>query len=998
MPVLAARKPYSIGSTESMTGERISSSFNGTLPLSVTASTLKPAVPVSVAVCQRKSTFGDKVYLVASSCGVSRARRLLYTESMVAPILATKLYLPPRRSAAVSRPRLIDRLNQGLRGKLTLISAPAGSGKSTLISEWAATSSNSGAQSPASTRIAWLALDEGDADPVRFLAYLVAAVQTVDVTLGIDALALLQSPRPPPVESLLTMLLNDLALLTERLILVLDDYHVIEAPPVDQALSYLLDHLPSQVHLVIITREDPNLHLARLRGRGQLNEVRAADLRFTAPEAARFLNQAMGLALSADEIEALLERTEGWAVGLQLAALALQGAIVAEGPDVSARFIASFTGSHHFVMDYLVEEVLQQQPAQLQAFLLETAILQRLTGPLCDALTGQDTGQETLERLERTNLFIISLDDERRWYRYHHLFAELLRQRSNQARRDELPALHQRASVWYEQHAIFDEAIEHALLARDFARAAAQIERVAESLWAGGIDSRLRRWLEALPADLRDASPHLCIFHAWYLLAAGQQEAAEEAIRVAEAGLRAAGPDAIDPGGAMAEVPAVRDRLSSRGKVAVLHAFAAFYRGDGSGIIHHARQALADLPDNSLAWRGPATHLLGDGYDFNGEMEKAHAARTVAIETNGGADQLQNIIANLKLAITLRHMGRLPEVVTRCQQQNDIAHASGMAHSVVGGWLLAIWGEALAERNQLAEALEKARQGVELTERGGDVAMLGWSYLCLIRVLFSHGEIAEADAIVRKIEFLAHEAFVPPWIVTLNRAWQVRLWLAQGEVETAAAWAAAHRLDPCATPVYHHEIENMTLARVMLAQGKAAQAMALIQRQCEAAQASGRKARVIEMLVILALAREAEDDRRGAIAALRQALTRAEPGGFMQIFVDEGPPLATLLRAAGTRGVQPAYVRRLLAASTNGTPAQSVSPPRRSQTELVEPLSQRELEVLELVAQGLSNREISERLYLSLNTIKGHNRNIFGKLAVRRRTEAIARARELGLL
>ena len=445
---------------------------------------------------------------------------------MSTSILATKLYIPPPRPKVVLRPRLVERLDEGLHHKLTLISAPAGFGKTTLVSEWVASCERA---------TAWLSLDEGDNDLARFLAYLVAALQTIMADMGEGVLAVLQSPQPPPIESMLTALLNEITATPDDFILVLDDYHVMDAQPVDHALTFLLEHLPPQMHLVIATREDPQLPLARLRARGQLTELRAADLRFTPSEAAEFLNRVMGLNLSADDIAALETRTEGWITGLQMAALSMQGR------SDTASFIQAFTGSHRFVLDYLVEEVLQRQPEHMRSFLLQTAVLDRLNGSLCDAVTGREDGRGMLETLERGNLFVIPLDDRRQWYRYHHLFADVLQTRLMEEWPDQVSALHRRASVWYEQNGLPSDAIRHALAAEDFERAADLIELAGPVVEESSQTATWLGWVRALPDELVRARPVLSVWYAYALLGRGEMEAAEARLTDAERWLELVG-------------------------------------------------------------------------------------------------------------------------------------------------------------------------------------------------------------------------------------------------------------------------------------------------------------------------------------------------------------------------------------------------------------------------------------------------------------------------
>jgi LuxR family maltose regulon positive regulatory protein len=922
---------------------------------------------------------------------------------MAIPLLKTKLYIPPVRPELVSRPRLIERLNAGLHRKLTLISAPAGFGKTTLVSEWV--QAMGGATPPIA--VAWLSLDESDNDPTRFLAYFVATLQTIEASIGKGALSALESPQPPPTEGILTSLINEIAAIPDRIVLVLDDYHLIEAQPIHDALTFLLRRLPPQMHLVIVTREDPPLPLARLRARGQLTELRAAELRFTSSEAAEFLNQVMGLDISAENIAALETRTEGWIAGLQLAAISMRG-----HDDATSR-IKSFTGSNRFVLDYLVEEVLDQQSESVQTFLLQTAVLDRLTGSLCDAvrfggakspsssLGTADDGQATLEMLERANLFIVPLDDERRWYRYHHLFADLLRQRLRQNQPERVPTLHTRASKWYEQNGLIDEAIDHALRAEDSERAVYLIEQHVDTIWAHGEYPKLRRWLVGLPDELVLSRPQLSIFRAWELFANGQSDAAERFLQAAELAYDPSIDQASETESQSQDQPSCSSGLRVRGRAAAIQAWMAAYRRHNiSGLIQHLRQALEYVPDQDLDWRGALAITLADAHAFRGDMRAAYQARLEALKVCEAAGNTYLFMYNsAKLALNLKAQGRLLQVQELCQQRVRFANESGMSKTAVVGWLLAIWGEVLAEINDLDGALDLVEKSIELTERGGDVGMLGWSCLCLTRVLFSKGDMAGAEEIVQKMDKVARESIVPTWIMNLNAAWQSRIWLAQDKLEAAAQWVRERGLEPDKAPTHVSAFEYIALARILIAQGRWDETTRLLQRMLEAAEVGGNTTRVIEIMMLQALAFQAGGDTTRAMDALERALTLAEPEGFIRIFVDEGPPMARLLYEALARGIAPDYARRLLAAFPMPEPEQDGSPDTQApESDLIEPLSERELEVLQLIAEGLTNPEIASRLFLSLHTVKTHARNIYGKLGVHNRTEAVTRAMALGVL
>ena len=917
------------------------------------------------------------------------------------PILQTKLYVPPIRPELVSRPRLIERLNAGLSAshRLTLVSAPAGFGKTTLVSEWVAA-----CERP----VAWLSLEEADGDLTRFLTYLVAALQTLALraaegsapTIGEGVLGALQSPQPPPTEAMLTALVNEIVATPEAFILVLDDYHALESVPVDQALAFLLDHLPPQMHLVIATREDPHLPLARLRARGQLTELRAADLRFTPAEAAGFLNQVMGLALSADDIAALESRTEGWIAGLQLAAISMQG-----NEDVSG-FIRDFAGDHRYIVDYLVEEVLKRQPGPIRRFLLQTAILDRLSGSLCDAVTGGEDGAARLEALQRGNFFVIPLDDKRAWYRYHHLFAGVLRLRLMAEQPDQVSALHRRASEWYEHHGSAADAIHHALAAEDFERAANLAELAKPAMSRNRQMATLLGWLKQLPDDLIRCRPVLNVDYALALMACGQLEGVEARLQEAERRLTTTGDVSERPEGPAVGMVVVDEEEFRRlpGMIPLIRAALALDRGDMAETVKHARRVLDLAPKDDHLMRGGAASQLGLAAWTNGDLE---AARRMTADGMTHMRLVGNISDAIGGAIVLADIqitqGCLHEAMATYQRALQWATEPGAP--VRPGAADMVVGMSALHREH--NDLETATQLLLTSQALGELAGLQqnpyrWR-AAMARIREAQGDLDGALDLLDEAERLYDGAFSPN--VRPVAARRARVWAAQGRLGDALGWARERGLSVEDDLSYLHEFDHITLARVLLARyqadhadGSMSAVVGLLERLLKAAEEGGRRGSAIEILVVQAVAYHAQGDLAAALLPLWHALALAEPEGYVRIFLDEGPSMRHLLREASTRGIMPDYTGKLLAAFGVGERKSEGKPGLPPVQPLIEPLSPRELEVLRLIAQGLSNREIGERLFLALSTVKGHNRIIFDKLQVRSRTEALARARDLGLL
>ncbi len=912
---------------------------------------------------------------------------------MPTPILNTKLYVPPPRPEVVFRPRLVELLNENLQRRLTLVSAPAGFGKTTLLGEWAA-----GCGRP----VAWLSLDEEDSDPTRFLVYLVAALQTVAANIGEGVSGALQSPQPPPAESLLTALLNEVSSVEEDFVLVLDDYHVIDAGAVDDALTFLIEHLPPNMHLVVATREDPRLPLARLRARGQLAELRAADLRFTPSEAAEFLGGVMGLSLSEKDISALEARTEGWIAGLQLAALSMRSRADTAG------FIESFTGSHRFVLDYLVEEVLQHQPERVQSFLMQTSILDRLSGPLCDALTGQEGGSRTLQALERSNLFVVPLDDRRRWYRYHHLFADVLQARMMEKRPDQAPALHRRASEWYEQEGLPEEAIRHALAAGDFGRAAALVERAVPAMRQSRQEITLLGWLRALPDELFHTRPVLSVGYAGALLLGGEIEGAHARLRDAERWLdTAANPARPEPPSAEMVVVDEEEFRRLPASIAVYRAASALARGDVPDTVKYALRALDLMAEDDHLGRGAAAGLLGLAYWASGDLESAR--RTYA----GGMAHLQaagNVSDAIGCAIALAVIriaqGRLREAMRTYERGLQLAKEQGDPTMRGTADMHVGMSELYRERNDLDAATQHLLRSKEQGERAGLPQNPYRSRVATARIREAQGDLDGALELLHEAERLYVSDYHPN--VRPISALKARMWIRQGRLGEALDWTRERGLSPNDDLSYLREFEHITLARVLITRYESGltersihEALGLLDRLLEAAEEGERTGSVIEVLVLQALAHQARGDISMALAPLERALKLAEPEGYVRTFIDEGAPMARLLSEAAARGIAPDYTGKLLAAfeaeaRRNGgelpLPASPASQPP------IESLSRRELEVLRLLGTELSGPEIANELVVALSTVRTHTKSIYRKLGVKSRRAAVRRAAELGLI
>jgi len=906
---------------------------------------------------------------------------------MSAQILTTKLHIPPPRSNLVLRPRLSKRLNESLHRKLTLISAPAGFGKTTLLSEWIAvpTPSHRPIGEGLEVRAAWFSLDDGDNDPVRFWSHFIAAVQILFPNVGEGTMGTLQSPQTPSIESILTSLLNEITAIP-----VLDDYNAIDSKPIDTALAFLIERLPPQMHLVIATREDPDLPLARLRARDQLIELRVKDLRFTETEAAEFLNQAMGLRLSIEDVAALETRTEGWIAGLQLAALSMQGL------EDTAGFIQSFTGSHRFVLDYLLEEVLQKQPENIQAFLLRTSIFERMRGELCDAvlLDSSINGQEILEHLERANLFVIPLDHERRWYRYHHLFAELLRARLARAYPDQIADLHRRASDWYAGNKFFYEAISHAITAKDWNRAADIMERLDELRMSGETNTQLG-WFEAFPPQVLHDRPRLGLAFAWALFMSNQSDRAERQL------------DQL--------VSLVQDVPSLLGEMYVIRMMLAARRFDAPVFYALAQQALSRVRREEVSPRCRILITLGVVYEeMSGDLVAAKNAFREAYELSEMSPSI-SVVGNAPLPlITLAYLadyesleGNLRNAAKMYEQAIELAEKWGGQSSLALCFVQQGKASLLYEQNDLDGATQALQECFRIGELWKSPRLLVPAYGLSALVMQTRGQVKEANALIQRAEQAARDPYSSPYDLGMLALYQISLWIVQNDFQAIANWEQDHDLNWRLQTGRARDALTIMLTRAQISHYHRTHddthlkhARTMIEPVLEQAQASGLTFNAIRLRLLDALVSYTEKNTSSAITKLNQALALAEPENYFRSFVDLGKPMHELLlwsleNPLLTDPRLRTYVSRLLPQFDTDVP---VVPSQPKVEALIEPLTERELDVLRLIAKGLSNREIGDRLFLALSTVKGHTRIIFDKLQVQRRTEAVARARELGLL
>jgi LuxR family maltose regulon positive regulatory protein len=930
----------------------------------------------------------------------ARTRR----EHQADALVTTKLAIPAARASLVARPHLVDRLQAGLEGPLTLLTAPAGSGKTTLLSAWRA---SRGRDMP----LAWVALDASDNDLVQFWRYVLNALDLVRPGVSSDALALLRSPEPVPIEVVLAQLINSLSAPGEDAVLVLDDYHLIEVEAIHRGLAFLLDHLPPSLHLVISTRADPPLQLARLRANGLVMEIRANDLRFTVDEAAAFLTEVMSLELTADDVAALEARTEGWIAGLQLAALSLQG----RSPDELTVFVAAFAGSHRHVADYLGEEVLARQPDDMQQFLLHTSVLDRMCAALCAAVVADDGEQQDdvarcqvrLDELERGNLFVVALDDHREWYRYHHLFAELLRHRLLSHAPEGVPQLHSRASAWFEGQGLLHDAIEHAFSSEDPEHAANLLELALSGLVARGSSGSLWGWLNALPDPIMRDHPRLCVTRGWLLLGRGGNVGrAQGWLDVAYEALEGA-----------TQTDEERNLL---GSLAAARSFAATLHGDAEAAVRNGEEALTCLRPGSILERGLAGLSLGRAYMAQGDLPRAERTfGDAAVAARAWrSSPFPAVWAMVSQSCAQRGLGMLRRAAATCQQAiewcTSVDHPSAL-HAV--GIVHVALADLHREWNELDLAMRRVGEGLDLCAplKDDPIAQVV-PLLVMARIQQAQGDRAGAFASVHQAKQL-NQTLEGAGYADVLEAYEAQLWLM--EENLAAATARADALEETIPQsvelsafLFNYRKEHLDIApiQVLIARGRAAgdtaclnMALDLLEKSCPDWDRGRPSWLQIKTLVLQALAHHALGNVANAVSAAEQAIARAQPEGYIRVFADEGPVLADVLRQVPICSAYHDYVTALLAVldgcRNGGIPAAECpgnsgfpGPP------LTEPLSSRELEVLRLLTVGQSNPDIARSLYVEVNTVKTHIRNLYGKLGVHNRMQAVQRARELRLI
>lgn len=901
-------------------------------------------------------------------------------KSLVYPILDTKLFIPEVKSELVRRKRLILLLNEGVDKRLILISAPAGFGKTTLLSEWV---------SQSDTPVAWISIDSADNDPIYLIQYIIVALQTIEPQFANDVLELLTSPHQMTTDSIMLFLIKEIEKFPCRFILAMDDYHLINTQKTNRILELLLERMPQQMCLAIATRADPGFPFSRLRVTNQLTEIRISDLYFTKEETSLFFSQVMQLDLTEKEIEKLLSRTEGWIAGLQLAALSLK-----DRGDVQD-FIDDFAGNDRLVADYLAEEVLRRQPQEIQQFLIRTSILNRFSESLCAHITGQKDCQTILERLEQDNLFLVPLDTKRQWYRYHHLFADLLKQRLLLNDRDWVDQLHIKASDWYQTNGCREEAIDHAIAAKDFKQAAELMEKMLENSWQGGEQVMIINWLKKLPDQIISSYPNLCICHSSILFESGQQDLAEACLSKLDASL-SINPSAlkhnqeenpIRKGGGLAV-------SEIQGRIAAQRTYWATFKGDLDSIDRYSQQALDHLNKKDDAWKMLVYLGSAISSEVRGDVEAAMKTHYEAVNyAKRSGSVYYYLYTRLWLALVLKTMGQLPESMEICQQLLSDVNEKKLTFNIAKGHAFGAWGEMIYERNELEESYAYARKGVALLEEGHDINNIGWRYVCLGNILCSRRDIDSTNALVPKMEALLATWAIPPWIASSIEAVRSRIWMMRNNIKEIESWVEQNMIEPEGGLNRFYESKYVELSRILVHLGRCDDAQKIISPLLIKQEREGRGLHLIETLMVQTRIFKIKNRINEAIDTLARAFSVASPGGYLRVFADEKKLVGNLLNkfSDSQKEEQRSFIMKLR--------AELVKEKTVSYSHvLVEQLSEREMDVLRIISAGLSNKKTAESLFISVNTLKTHLQNIYGKLGVHNRTEAVFKAKEIKIL
>jgi len=933
---------------------------------------------------------------------------------MPAPLLTTKLSFPPIAKYLVERPSLVEKLHECLTPgiRLVLVSAPAGFGKTTLINAWVTGLKRTEIQ-PAHT-FAWLSLDHADNDPVTFWTYIITTLQSQREGIGRQSLKLLQMTTPPDLDGCLGLLINELAEIPNPFVLVLDDYHLIRNSTIHTSLTFLLEHMPSQFHLTLLSRTDPPLPLALLRSRGQLLQIRSRDLRFSMDEAGSFLNAGMELNLSGQAVEALNRKTEGWIAGLQLAALSIREAASLEDRGKVEEFIASFSGSNRYILDFLIEEVLNQQSEEIQNFLLKTSILDRLCSPLCNALlqdlegSGQPESQKVLEYLDNYNLFILPLDDQRYWYRYHQLFTDLLRKRLGQIDPAIVPELHRRAAEWYEQNGLVPEAVKHAFLQEDYQKAASLISQIVQEMWGRGEHVILLEWMAALPEEEKRRYPQLWVFQVSMLITSGKMKEAERCVQEIEEYLRSS--STIDTN----QSPVI-------GRVYSMRTYIASFYGDIPNLLRYARLALENLSqEEDAGGRCGVSLVLSNAYLNSGNLEAASQTLIEAVEAGRMAHMPAMVLSAMENLVTsLYALGDLNRAALACQEGFQLVQKNGLDQAPMVANLFINQGMILCERHVLDQAEVYIRRGLELAQARNYIWSIAWGYRALLRLLLSQGRLGEAEIIAQNAGQLAAVHEIPEHLTCGVAGLTARMWINEGKIEQSEGFLRNRNIRLDGDIQYPHESEYWALTSLCLAKGDLKSGEDLLERLLLRAELGKQRFWLTRFLALQALLFQALGDEEKSLQSLGKALELAESEGYVQTFVDEGEPMMHLLTEAFRKNIYPEYSSRLLEAfsesgfnlqfdaevstRTRAEIASNPGPARSGQAQsgndiLVEPLTKRETEILRLIEKGYSNKEIAQELYISLRTVKYYATNIYAKLGVSGRTQAVFKARELGIL